>query len=77
MIPFENTWPYERVVNDIYIDQCPYCEQESILTPMKKSDLERAKEGIKTILIMPCCHHRMTILEADDDYFWTDEKLRK
>lgn len=77
MIPFENTWPYERVINDIYIQQCPYCNEENVLTSLKNSNLERAKEGIKTILIMPCCNSKMTILEADDDYFWTNEKLRK
>ncbi|WP_246589128.1 hypothetical protein [Desertibacillus haloalkaliphilus] len=77
MIPFENAWPYERMYDDIYIQECPYCGSENVLTNMKQEMLERAKEGIKTLLIMPCCNGRMTILEADDDYFWTNESLRK
>ncbi|WP_373323195.1 hypothetical protein [Alkalihalobacterium chitinilyticum] len=77
VIPFENTWPYEKVMKDIYFSECPYCETESVLLHLKESDLKRAKEGIKTLVVMPCCRHKMTILEADDDYFWTDEKLRK
>lgn len=77
MIPFENTWPYERSGKDIYIGECPYCRTENVLTHMKEADLIRAKEHIKTLLIMPCCLEKMTILEADDDYFWSDERLRK
>lgn len=77
MIPFENTWTYERSGKDIYIHKCPYCNSDNVLTNMKKADLEQAKESIKTYLIMPCCLEKMTIIEADDDYFWTTEKLRK
>ncbi|MCD8500459.1 MAG: hypothetical protein LRY71_00685 [Bacillaceae bacterium] len=77
MIPFENTWPYEKSGKDIYIDRCPYCESNHVLTNYKHSDLEKAKEHIKTYLIMPCCLEKITILEADDDYFWTTERLRK
>lgn len=77
LIPFENTWPYENVMNDIYMLECPYCHERNILTNMKKKDVERAKEGIKTIVIMPCCRSKMVVLEADEDYFWTDQKLRK
>ncbi|RXJ01833.1 hypothetical protein DS745_10180 [Anaerobacillus alkaliphilus] len=77
MIPFQNTWPYEISGKDIYIHNCPYCGKENVLTTMKKGDIERAREGIKTYLIMPCCLEKMTILEADEDYFWTDERLRK
>ncbi|WP_100405304.1 hypothetical protein [Bacillus solitudinis] len=77
IIPFENTWPYERQYNDIYFHSCPYCESDYVLTHMKLRDLKRAKEGIKTLLIMPCCNSKMTIMEADDDYFWSTERLRK
>ncbi|MED1563446.1 hypothetical protein AJ85_18470 [Alkalihalobacillus alcalophilus ATCC 27647 = CGMCC 1.3604] len=77
VIPFVNTWPYEKQMKDIYFHTCPFCEEEHVLTNLKARDLERAKESIKTILIMPCCHEKMTILEADDDYFWTDQRLRK
>ncbi len=68
VIPFVNTWPYEKIYNDIYFHSCPFCEEEQVLTHMKLRELQKAREGVKTILIMPCCHGKMTILEADDDY---------
>lgn len=77
MIPFENTWPYERSGRDFYLHKCPYCLSENVLLNMKSGDLDRAKESIKVHLIMPCCNEKMTILEADEDYFWTTDKLRK
>ncbi|WLD92683.1 hypothetical protein [Alkalihalobacillus sp. AL-G] len=76
MSSFRTTWPYEKMMKDIYIQQCPYCKTENILTSLKEEDLDQAKEGIKTHLIMPCCHSKMTILRADEDYFWTTEQLR-
>ncbi|NEU30068.1 hypothetical protein GN156_04650 [bacterium LRH843] len=77
VIPFINTWPYERQFNDIYLHACPFCQQENVLTDMKKSDFNKALEGIKVNLNLPCCHERLTIIEADQDYFWTDRPLRK
>ncbi|WP_017726399.1 hypothetical protein [Halalkalibacterium ligniniphilum] len=77
VIPFENTWPYEKQFDDIYLHECPFCGEEQVLTHMKPEVLEQAKEGIKTSLILPCCHGKITILEADEDYFWADEQLRK
>ncbi len=76
VIPFGHSWPYEKMMGDIYFHVCPYCKAENVLTGMKKREFENAKEGIKTILIVPCCNGRMTILQADDDYFWTNEQLR-
>ncbi|ERN52220.1 hypothetical protein M3689_19940 [Alkalihalophilus marmarensis] len=77
VIPFQHTLPYERQFEDIYVSSCPFCEEEQVLTHMKPRDYKQAIEGVKTILIMPCCRSKITILEADDDYFWADEPLRK
>ncbi len=77
VIPFKNTWPYDRQFDDIYFQSCPFCHEENVLTNMKKSDYAQALDGIKTILILPCCYEKLTILEADEDYFWTDQPLRK
>lgn len=77
LIPFENTWPYEKMGEDIYIEDCPYCEAKNVLTYMTPEDLENAMDEIKTTLIMPCCHTSMTIVKADSDYFWTTDPLRK
>ncbi|WP_022794140.1 hypothetical protein [Marinococcus halotolerans] len=76
-IPFENTWPYDKIGEDIYINECPYCGSRNILTAMKVKDLEWAKEEIKTYINMPCCHKRMHIVFADEDYLWTTEPLRR
>ncbi|MDR7072887.1 hypothetical protein [Fictibacillus barbaricus] len=75
-LTFEYTWPYERMMNDLYVSECPFCKASNVLTSFKEEQLALAKEGVKQRLIMPCCHGKMTILNADDDYFYTDEKLR-
>ncbi|MCM3714063.1 hypothetical protein [Halalkalibacter oceani] len=77
VIPFSHTWPYERQFDDIYFQSCPFCGQENVLLNMKKSELNQALEGIKTSVNLPCCRGRLTILEADQDYFWTNKPLRK
>ncbi|MBG9783784.1 hypothetical protein [Shouchella lehensis] len=75
-LPFSHTWPYEVQGKDIYIEECPFCQQEHVLTNMKQKDVKRAKEQFKVRVNMPCCHTVMTIVEADDDYFWADQPLR-
>ncbi|QDI91309.1 hypothetical protein EPH95_09050 [Salicibibacter halophilus] len=77
LLPFENTWPYERIQDDIYFEECPNCDAENVLTYMKKKQLEDAFDGVKTDIIMPCCQYKITIAEADNDYFWATERLRK
>jgi hypothetical protein len=61
---------------DIYIHECPYCHSDNVLTNLSLDSLGNAKEGIKTYLVMPCCHNKITILRADEDYFWAEEELR-
>ncbi|KMK77665.1 hypothetical protein [Alkalihalobacillus pseudalcaliphilus] len=77
VIPFVNTWPYEKQMKDIYFHTCPFCQESNVLTNLKIKDLEKAQQAIKVRLIVPCCHEVITILEADEDYLWTDQKLRK
>jgi len=76
-IPFSHTWPYEVQGKDIYVEECPYCQQQHVLTTMKQKDLRLAKEQFKVRLNMPCCHSVMIVLEADEDYFWANEPLRR
>ncbi|MGG1574191.1 hypothetical protein [Fictibacillus sp. NRS-1165] len=76
MLTFENSWPYDKMMDDIYINECPFCGKSNVLTTFSEEKLNSAKEGIKQLLVMPCCHSKLTILNADDDYFWTEEKLR-
>ncbi|MFA9560050.1 hypothetical protein ACERII_22300 [Evansella sp. AB-rgal1] len=75
-IPFDHSWPYEKQMGDIYLSECPYCKAHNVLTHMNEEMLDRAKDKVKTRLNIPCCLRTMIILEADEDYFWTNEKLR-
>lgn len=77
IISFNYTWPYERQYDDFYFLACPFCEKENILLNLKVADFNLALEGIKTNIVLPCCHERLTIIEADQDYFWTNRCLRK
>jgi hypothetical protein len=76
MYQFSHTWPYERVMGDLYLTECPFCGSRSVPLHLKKEAFERAKEGIKTEAVLPCCHEKLTILRIDDDYLWTDRALR-
>ncbi|MBM0066250.1 hypothetical protein [Alkalicoccobacillus gibsonii] len=77
VIPFSHSWPYEKQYQDIYLHECPFCGEDQVLTHMKMKELEEAKEGIKKQLNLPCCHGRLVILEADEDYLWTNQVLRE
>lgn len=76
MIPFSNTWPYDIVQNDVYVQDCPFCGSSNVLLPMKPKELISVREGKKKLLVFPCCHNRVTILDSDPDYILTDQKLR-
>jgi hypothetical protein len=45
--------------------------------PFKKEAFEEAKDGVKTHIVMPCCHERLDIVKIDDDYIWSGSPLRK
>ncbi|GEL07791.1 hypothetical protein [Salisediminibacterium halotolerans] len=75
-IPFSHTWPYDIQIGDIYVPSCPFCGEDQVRTNLSAEGLARAKEGIKANVHMPCCLETITVLEADDDYFWTSKPLR-
>ncbi|CAG7649416.1 hypothetical protein ACFQI7_26590 [Paenibacillus allorhizosphaerae] len=77
MIPFENTWPYERIGSDIYVQYCPFCKAPNVLLPFKPRELEFLKEGVKKLLIFPCCHNKLTLVGADQDYLLAGRPLRQ
>lgn len=76
-LPFTHSWPYDRQYDDIYLQSCPFCNEENVLTYMDIDAFQRGLESIKTELVLPCCHEKMTIVTIDADYFWTNELLRK
>lgn len=77
MIPFENTWPYERMGEDIYFASCPFCETDDVLLPLKQNHLTEIRSGAKLLLVVPCCHSSMKVIDADEDYLLANVKLRK
>lgn len=76
MIPFEKAWPYDIVMGDLYVASCPFCTAENVLLPLSPSELEEIKDGMKRLLVFPCCYNKVTILDSDRDYFLTDRVLR-
>jgi hypothetical protein len=77
MIPFERAWPYDRMMDDIYVSECPFCQRENVLIPLRPKELKEIHEGKKKLLVFPCCHHRLTIIDTDADYLLTDQVLRR
>jgi hypothetical protein len=77
MIPFQNTWPYEIVKNDVYVSQCPFCSAENVLLPLRKHELNDIHEGRKKLLVFPCCHNKITLIDVDLDYLLASKPLRK
>ncbi|MFT8319122.1 MAG: hypothetical protein ABF651_12735 [Sporolactobacillus sp.] len=76
MLDFHHSWPYERIINDIYFEECPFCHASAVLLPLKKEAVERAFEAIKTAVVLPCCHERLIIEDMDKDYIWASVRLR-
>lgn len=77
MIPFEKTWPYEIIMNDLYVQDCPFCGESNVLLPMKPKELADIRDGKKKLLVFPCCRNKVTVLDTDRDYLLTDTVLRK
>ena len=76
MIPFSHTWPYDVISGDIYVHSCPFCGTDNVLLPMKPKELVSVREGKKKLLVFPCCHNRVTVIDSDADYLLTDQPLR-
>lgn len=77
MIPFEKTWPYDIVMKDVYVPSCPFCGSENVLIPLRVKEIEDIHHGKKKLLVFPCCHNKVTVLDMDNDYMLTDQPLRK
>ncbi|MFD2617915.1 hypothetical protein [Terrilactibacillus laevilacticus] len=73
---FSHTWPYEKIKDDYYFTECPFCHTENVYLHLSKAAANQAAEGIKTHVIMPCCHEKIVIVEMDQDYIWSDQALR-
>jgi hypothetical protein len=70
MIPFRNSWPYDIIMNDVYVHECPFCHRSQVLLPLKPSDVKSMYGGArKMTLIFPCCYGSLRLVDADQDYF--------
>ena len=76
MIPFENTIPYDEMMGDLFVEACPFCSKKHVLLPIKPAELQLIRDGKKRLLVFPCCHHRVTIINADQDYLLADRSMR-
>lgn len=77
LIPFEHTWPYEKINDDLYFLECPACRASNVLLPLKLHALEQIRNGTKKLLVMPCCHASYKIIDADADYVLAESAMRK
>ncbi|OXM17304.1 hypothetical protein [Paenibacillus herberti] len=75
MIPFDRAWPYDVEMKDVY-SSCPFCKREHVLLPLKPTELKDIADGAKKLLVFPCCHSRVTIIDADRDYLLMDTQVR-
>jgi hypothetical protein len=76
MIPFECTWPYELIQQDVYLHECPFCGAPNVLLPLKRGHIPEISRGVKRLLVFPCCHNKITLVDADADYLLANEPLR-
>lgn len=76
MIPFERAFPYDIVMGDVYVHECPFCQQNHVLLPIKPKEIIMAHEGKKKLLVFPCCGNRVSVLDSDNDYLLTDTVVR-
>lgn len=76
MIPFERTWPYDQIRDDIYVAECPFCQASNVILPLKPKELVQIREGRKKRLVFPCCHSSVTLVDTDRDYLLADRPMR-
>ena len=78
MIPFDHCLPYDLVMNDVYVSECPFCNRANVLLPLKPSDVRELRGGVrKRAVLFPCCSTRLQLIDADRDYLLADRPLRR
>lgn len=77
MIPIRNSLPYDLVMNDVYAQECPFCERSNVLLPLRPEEVENIRGGRKKVmLVFPCCHGSLKIVDADSDYLLANRPIR-
>ncbi|WP_373230294.1 hypothetical protein [Cohnella sp.] len=78
MIPFRNSLPYDIIMNEVYVQECPFCEQSQVLVPLKPADIKSMYGGARKItLVFPCCHSTLRLIDADQDYLLSNRPVRR
>lgn len=78
MIPFRNSLPYDIVMNDVYVQECPFCKSTHVLLPLKPAEVKSIYGGArKRTVILPCCHSPLKLIDADHDYLLSNRPLRE
>ena len=77
MIPFERAWPYDRIMGDLIVQECPFCGAGSVILPIRPEELDDIRTGRRRLLVFPCCRNKVTVIDADPDYLLTDTVLRR
>lgn len=77
IIPFRNCLPYDILMHDVYVPECPFCGRSSVLLPLKPKEVQELRGSIrKRAVVFPCCHERVQLVDADNDYLLADRPLR-
>nr|WP_115994125.1 hypothetical protein [Cohnella lupini] len=77
MIPLRNSLPYDIIMNDVVIQECPFCGSSPTLLPLRPDDVKSLYGGHrKILLVFPCCHGSVRIIDADDDYMLANRAIR-
>ncbi|RKP56111.1 hypothetical protein D7Z26_05530 [Cohnella endophytica] len=78
MIPLRNSLPYDIVMNEVYAQQCPFCDRSHVLLPLKPEDVTDMYGGRRKImLVFPCCHGSVRLVDADSDYLLANRPIRR
>ncbi|TJY39825.1 hypothetical protein E5161_17945 [Cohnella pontilimi] len=78
MIPFRNSLPYDIVMKDVYVPECPFCGQTHVLLPIKPDEVRDLRGSVrKRAVVFPCCHTRLQLVDADGDYLLADRPLNR
>ncbi|MFC5469958.1 hypothetical protein ACFPPD_14585 [Cohnella suwonensis] len=77
MLPLRNCLPYDIVMNDVVAQECPFCRSANVLLPLKPDDVSSMYGGRRKImLVFPCCHGSVRMIDADADYLLANRPIR-
>ncbi|TVX98716.1 hypothetical protein [Cohnella terricola] len=77
MIPLSNSLPYDILMKDVIVHECPFCRSSHVRLPITPDDIQSMYGGArKKMIVFPCCHGSVRIIDADRDYLLADRPIR-